>query len=59
MDYELDPALSVARYIKQEPVNRQNHQDEDISFKLSPYKNRVPVAIAYQSSIGYKALNQV
>ena len=39
-------------------MNRQHHQDEDISFKLSPYKNRVPVAIAYQSSIGYKALNQ-
>mmetsp|Transcript_16066 Transcript_16066/g.20356 ORF Transcript_16066/g.20356 Transcript_16066/m.20356 type:complete len:210 (-) Transcript_16066:230-859(-) len=39
-------------------MERVHHRDEDISFKLSPYKNRVSVAEAYQSSIGYRALNQ-
>ena len=39
-------------------MNRQNHQDEDISFKVSPYQNRIAVVDQYSSTLGYRALNQ-
>ena len=60
-DYSLeegDDTENFAKFIKRESMNRQNHQDEDISFKVSPYKNRVAVADQYSSTLGYRALNQ-
>ena len=55
---EGDSATNVAKFIKRDMLERMHHRDEDISFKLSPYKNRIPVAEAYNSSLGYKAINQ-
>ena len=32
--------------------------DEDKSFELTPFRNRITVADSYKSTLGYKALNQ-
>ena len=51
-------AENYARYIKRETIDRKNHADEDLSFIVSPYKNRVTISESYKSTLGYKALNQ-
>ena len=30
-----------------------------MSFKVSPYKNRVTIAESYRSTLGYRAINQM
>ena len=59
-DYSLeegDNPNNFAKYVKREAIDRKNHADEDLSFKVSPYKNRVTIADSYRSTLGYKALN--
>ena len=45
--------------MKKEAIDRKNHADEDLSFKVSPYKNRVTIAESYRSTLGYRAINQM
>ena len=62
MDYSLeegDDTGNFAKYIKREAIDRKNHADEDLSFKVSPYKNRVTISDSYKSTLGYQALNQM
>jgi len=49
----------MVRFIKKDTQNRNHHVEEDLSFKLSPYKNRLPAIDSYKSSAGYKALSQI
>lgn len=62
VDYKLDDGDkpdNFAKFIKKDPIDRKNHADEDMSFKVSPYKNRVSLADSYKSTLGYRALNQM
>ena len=59
-DYSLeegDDPSNFSKFIKRETINRKHHQDEDLSYVVSPYKNRVTIGESYKSSLGYKALN--
>ena len=49
---------NAAKFVKKDLIERKNHESEDISYKLSPYTNRVPIAESYKSNLGYKAINQ-
>ena len=49
---------NMAKFIKRDLLERMHHGTDDISYKLSPYKNRITNQDAYTSSIGYKAMNQ-
>ena len=48
-----------AKYIKLEPMDRKKHLMEDISHKLTPFKNRISVRDQYKSELGYQTLAQV
>ena len=44
---EGDNTENFAKYIKRDDMDRKRHQGEDISFALSPYKNRITIADSY------------
>ena len=44
---------NFAKYIKLEPLDRKKHLNEDMSHKLSPFKNRIAVRDQYKSELGY------
>ena len=50
---------NFAKYIKLEPLDRKKHLLEDISHKLTPFKNRISVRDQYKSELGYQTLAQV
>ena len=47
---------NFAKYIKLEPIDRKKHLNEDMSHKLSPFKNRIAVKDQYKSTLGYQTL---
>ena len=59
MDDPTEVKDNFAKFVKREAIDRKNHADEDLSFKVSPYKNRVTIAESYKSTLGYKAINQM
>ena len=44
---------NFAKYIKLEPLDRKKHLNEDMSHKLSPFKNRIAVKDQYKSELGF------
>ena len=46
-----------ANFCKKDTIERNNHADEDMSYKVSPFKNRIAISDQYRSSLGYKTLN--
>ena len=59
---ELDTMIkpdNFAKWNKLESIDRTKHLGEDMSHKLSPFKNRISIKDSHKSDLGYKTLAQV
>ena len=48
---------NFAKYHRKEKIDRKHHAEEDLSYQLSPFRNRISLNDSYISQLGYKALN--
>ena len=58
-DYPLNPVKDVqnaARYLANDGIDRNIHENQDISQQISPFKNRIAVKDSYKSKLGYNTM---